>query len=244
MPKTDWITLENIVLNHHPYGESSVILSLFSKEKGAWRGTIRGGRSLKKGAGVGTQLWTRSHITLRWSEKRDLQLIRDISPIDHCLNLFSHPKTASVLWALAQILEKTLPPHQEEVETYRLTLRSRTALQRGGSPLAILDYTIWWLLFLHGVMAKPSRCVACHQPLHKAKAMSKEGFFCQECEDQGQSITPEEGDWFHQIRALPPESMKNMNLRPSLRMLSFALLRSWCGHSLPTLDAFSDLERE
>ncbi len=114
-----------IVLHHLKYGDSGIICSIYTEEFGRRSFLIKGARGKKSSAGiVFFQSLFALNIEFYFKENRDLQMIREVSP----LKTFSHfpfdfNKGVQAMF-IAEVLYKCLREEEKNVRLFEFLLNS------------------------------------------------------------------------------------------------------------------------
>jgi recombinational DNA repair protein (RecF pathway) len=143
------------VLVRHPLTESSWIVSLFTREAGLVRAVAKAARRVKSPFRGALEPLSLVRVQLRQREGRDLATVVSASLIESALDLHGHWPQAAVLMAVGETLERGLPEHSTEEETYRLVGAVLAGLRAGAAPRCAWVYFMAWFLRLHGVPCAP-----------------------------------------------------------------------------------------
>ncbi len=163
------MTCDAYVLVRHPLTESSWIVSLFTRESGVVRAVAKGAKRVKSPFRGALETMNRVRAEVVVKEGRGLGAVRSVDVLESALDLFGNWPKASVLMAMAEVLERGLPEHSEEEETYRLTGAALEGLRAGAAPSLAWVYFQTWFLRLHGMFPRPEHCAGCGRdphPLH------------------------------------------------------------------------------
>ena len=220
------IESEAYVLVRHPLTESSWIVSFFTRSEGVVRGVAKGGRRVKSKFRGALEPMSRVRVELGGREGRDLATVRRVDPLENTIDLYSDWSAASLLMAMAEVLERGLPEKGREEDTYRLIGAIMEQVRREMKPsLAWLYFQIWFLR-LHGVLPRPDRCSACGASLGPA-SLAMDGFrwLCPSCASKSgekrMTIDGTSFDLLGSILRFPPEAIAARDVsRQSLRPLS------------------------
>jgi DNA repair protein RecO (recombination protein O) len=163
------LTCDAYVLVRHPLTESSWIVSFFTRDSGVVRAVAKGAKRVKSPFRGALETMNRVRAELVVKEGRGLGTVRSVDVLESALDLFGNWPKASVLMAMAEVLERGLPEHGEEEETYRLTGAALEGLRAGAPPPLAWVYFQTWFLRLHGVFPRTEHCAGCDRdphPLH------------------------------------------------------------------------------
>ena len=196
------------VLVRHPLTESSWIVSLLTREIGHARAVAKAARRVKSPFRGALEPMNLVWVQVRQREGRELGQVAGATLVESALDLYGRWPEAGVLMAAAETLERALPEHSKEEETFRLLGTLLKGLRGGVSPLCAWVYFLTWFLRLHGVMPKPADAEAkavletfSHHPLpdlaghsfpEGALARVKSGVYLALCAYLGRPLASEE----------------------------------------------------
>ncbi len=133
------VTINGIVLRSIRHGESSLILTVFSREFGKISLMAKGVRGTKKlGAASTLQLFSEAQIVYYRKQGRDLQMLKEASPIAPHLGLRTDLDLMSVASAIVELLTRCLrdeDPHPELYENTSVTLAALDLCPQSPLPL-------------------------------------------------------------------------------------------------------------
>ena len=152
---------EAFVLLRHPLTESSWIVSLFTREEGVVRAVAKGARRATSSFRGALEPLSRVRVEVALKEGRELGALRAADLLDSSLDLHGRWPEAAVLMGVGETLERALPAHAAEEESYRLLGAVLEGMRRGVPPLLAWVYFAAWFLRLHGVFPKPEACAVC-----------------------------------------------------------------------------------
>jgi len=155
---------EAFVLARHPLTESSWVVTLFTREAGVVRAVAKGARRVKSPILGALEPMSRVQVEVARKEHAGLGQLRGADLVQGVLDLYGSWPRAAVLMAAAETLQRGLPEHSEEEETFRLAATLLEGLRAGVSPALAWLYFAAWFLRLHGVLPTPDRCVSCSGP--------------------------------------------------------------------------------
>ncbi len=238
------IESEAFVLIRHPLTESSWIVSFFTRSDGVVRGVAKGGRRTKSPFRGILEPFNRIMVELGSREGSELATVRVADLLEGSMGLYGDWSTASVLMVMAELLDRGLPEHAAEEETYRLTGTVLDGLRLGVDPVLVWLYFQVWFLTLHGIFPKPRGCARCGGDLAGGARLDPDSceWFCNRCRaaGEGEGLTMEEGalKLLAAIFASTPAKMpKERAAEPAVRELQVLvdrLLGGYLGRPLAT----------
>jgi recombinational DNA repair protein (RecF pathway) len=146
---------EAYVLLRHPLTESSWIVSLFTREAGHVRAVAKAARRVKSPFRGALEPMSLVQVRVRQREGHELGQLSSAALLESALDLHGRWPEAGVLMGISETLERGLPEHSAEEETYRLVAAVLAGLRAGVTPLCAWAYFVAWFLRLHGVMPRP-----------------------------------------------------------------------------------------
>lgn len=152
---------EAFVLGRTPLTESSWIVALFTREAGLVRAVAKGARRLKSPLLGALEPMNRVQVEVQRKEHAGLGRLRSADLVAGSLDLYAQWPKAAVLMAMAETLERGLPAHSAEEETFRLTATVVEGLRTEAPPLLAWLYFGAWFLRLHGVLSPSPSCSGC-----------------------------------------------------------------------------------
>lgn len=232
---------EAFVLVRYPLTESSWIVSLFTREEGRLRVVAKGARRTKSSFRGALETMNRVRVEVTSREGSDLGNLVGAELEEGAMDLFSRWPAASVLLAMAEVLERGLAELHREEETFRLTEALLRGLRVGLDAPAAWAYFLVWFLKLHGVMPKPDQCVGCGgppRPLHFDAGAG--GWLCPSCRTgrppQGVDLPRDAEDALQAIFISSPERFAQVEAAPAalgrVRELATLALCAYLGRPL------------
>lgn len=143
------------VLVRHPLTESSWIVSLFTREAGLVRAVAKAARRVKSPFRGALEPMSLVRVQLRQREGRELAAVASAALLEGALDLHGRWPEAAVLMAVGETLERGLPEHSAEEESYRLVGAVLAGLRAGAGARCAWVYFMAWFLRLHGVPPAP-----------------------------------------------------------------------------------------
>lgn len=150
------IESEAYVLVRHPLTESSWIVGLLTRETGHVRAVAKAARKVKSPFRGALEPMSLVWVQVRHKEGHELGQVTGATLMEGALDLHARWPEAGLLMAAAEVLERGLPEHSREEESFRLLGTLLTGLRSGVSPLCAWAYFLTWFLRLHGVMPNPA----------------------------------------------------------------------------------------
>src|SRR5438445_5169574 len=160
---------EAIVLRTYPFGESDLLVTLFTRVEGKVRGVARAAKKSRRR--VGGALGPLTYIEVAYGDRERQELAR----LDACEVLdsplaseVSYPR-AVALGHVAELLDELLPDREANDAVFRLTL-SVLAQLRGQEFWLPVTYFDLWIARLMGYLPELTECLNCGRPLNGSRA--------------------------------------------------------------------------
>lgn len=176
-----------LVLKSVDKGDSSRLLTLFSRQRGAFTALLYGARKSRKGLKV--PLFSEADFSLYSVEERHQCSIKDADFISIRENIFSD---YDILIAASLVSELVTTSRMDGEEIYLLTARTLDELELGSDYKRVLIYFIINFLSLFGNLATLDYCPVCLKPYSSGAVLGynmKEGTLCcSSCDDNGGTL--------------------------------------------------------
>lgn len=119
---------EAIILKTIPYGETSKILTTFTKDLGKVNLLARGARDVKSKYGGALELFT--HVSVIFYEKteRDLQYVSDVTIIDPFLQIHNHLDRTYTALAIIEMSNRLVHGNEDSLRLFDLLLQTLQGL--------------------------------------------------------------------------------------------------------------------
>ena len=181
------VSTDAIVLRTVNYSESSIIVTLFSKESGKITLMAKGARKPK--SQFAAQLEPMNIINTNYFHKdgRSIQLLKNSSFIEDSMDIRENFDALNYGLTIVEILDKLLHENDIDPIIFRLSIRTLSALK-----LAQINYDIVFSFFLLqlsvrlGFMPELNKCCNCFIHLETAKFDEHRGeLMCKNCVYEG-----------------------------------------------------------
>lgn len=140
------VTTDAIVLRSRKHGETSKIVTLYSKEFGKVDVIAKGARDIKSKFGGALEAFAESRIVFYKKEKAEasLYLLSKAEPIRSNAKLLESLDVIEAATAIAELLNRSMHDEEQNLSLYELTSRVFTAMSQGpeasAGPLLIFYY--------------------------------------------------------------------------------------------------------
>ncbi len=184
------IKAEGIILRSMKMGETSKLLTLFTREHGILKVVAKGARSRKSRFGGSLETLTVIHFVYYHKDSRDLQLLSAADIVETFPTLSSDLEKWGYANACGELIIRAHPAAEATPKLYPILLDSLRAIDT--APLESDARAGFWslqmkLLGVFGVPPNPRRCLQCEaafnvaarQPVHFH--ITRGGFLCEKC---------------------------------------------------------------
>lgn len=148
------IVSESITLRTYPFGESDLVVSFFTRDKGKLRGVAKRARKPKSPFGAGLERLCHSRMTYYQRENRELVTLSGCEIVHSPFSLAGDYASALTLDFMAEVAECLLPPASADDRFYRLILSVTSHLEgrKEGAVWRSLTYFAFWAVKLSGFL--------------------------------------------------------------------------------------------
>ncbi len=187
---------EAYVIARAPLTESSLIVTLFTRNWGVMKAVAKGAKRLKSPLRGTLETFSRVEAAIARKEHAPLGQLRACDLVSGSLDLYGEWKRSAVLASMQEVLQRGLVEGSQEEETFRLVGTVLDNMRSGIEPRLAWLYFGAWFLRLHGVLPSPDRCVGCGaDPRPLLYEAGHSGWLCASCRGdamgQGQPVGPE-----------------------------------------------------
>lgn len=183
------IKAEGIILRSMKMGETSKLLTLFTREHGILKAIAKGSRSRKSRFGGTLETLTVIHFIYYHKDSRDLQLLTSADIVETFPNLSLDLEKWGYANACGELIIRSHPAAEATPKLYPIlldSLRAMNEISTGG------DRACFWglqmkLLSVFGVPPNLRRCLQCENDSEAIADrriyfhMGRGGFFCEKC---------------------------------------------------------------
>jgi DNA repair protein RecO (recombination protein O) len=184
------VKTDAIVLRSMKYGETSRILTLYTRDFGRMSVIVKGARAAKSKFGTALDVMSHSAVVMYTKEQRELQLLTQADLIEQYRGITEHPDRLMYGFALLEFLSATVHGEEAHEELYDVLASSLSALDAADArPANILLHYLLRLIHSLGIAIDVRHCARCRADLgeehtlrgHAAFSELQGGFTCAEC---------------------------------------------------------------
>lgn len=181
---------EAIVLRSMKYGETSRILTLYTRDYGRMSVIVKGARAAKAKFGMALDVMSHSAVVMYMKEQRELQLLTQADLIEQYRGIVDHPDRLMYGFALLEFLSATVHGEEAHEELYEVLVSSLAALDAAEArPANVLLHYLLRLIHALGLAIDARHCTRCRADLsleqalrlHASFSERQGGFTCADC---------------------------------------------------------------
>ncbi len=223
---------DGIVLKSIPYGESSKIVTILTKEHGKVTMLARGARDVKSKFGGSLELFSRINMIYYEKETRDIQYLSEAAVIDHYFEIRNRPERLFAAMTVLEIANRAVHGNEDSTAVYELVARTLTALDKKDKPVqnAVLYYLAQMSALL-GFRIEAEHCPHCPDILNHRRhefLIENGRVICEECPDSlpqfRYPISKESIGVLRQLSRPRVNGTENLVISPSARQELFDIL--------------------
>jgi len=179
------IKTEAMVLSKMDYGDTSKIVSLYSKDFGKLSAIIKGGRSSKSKIGMVVDPLNHIQVVFYQKETRDLQIISSADLISHFTAIKDDLEKLKYSHAILELLKNLTMDHEVNEKLFKGVIRILTLINSGREHPAVL-FGRFFMFFLAelGYELPVDRCAVCGRTNLENMELSHNfelGILCSDC---------------------------------------------------------------
>ncbi len=172
------IELEGIVIDEKPYGESSKILNIITKEKGIVGVLAKGAKRLKSPLRSISERFCYANFNISYKEDK-LSILIGADVINPLRNIKTDIKKVSYLNFLSELTRGVLKESNDD-RIYNIYLSAILKMEEGFDPSIITNIVELKYLSFLGVSPKLNGCVICGNENVVSISAYKGGYVCKE----------------------------------------------------------------
>jgi DNA repair protein RecO (recombination protein O) len=184
------VKTDAIILRSMKYGETSKILTIYTREFGRMSVIVKGARSAKPKFGAALDVMSHSTVVMYKKDQRELQLLTQADLIRQYRGIIDHPERLMYGFALLEFLSATINGEEAHEELYTVLESSLAALDAADArPAAVLLHYMLRLIHVLGLGIDVRHCARCRADLGEESAFGRYaafsetqgGFTCAQC---------------------------------------------------------------
>jgi recombinational DNA repair protein (RecF pathway) len=143
---------EALVLDHHPFRDRDLVLSVLTHTRGVQRGVLRRARGGKAPPAAAAQILSLVHVGLYQRPDADLATFRHLDLITSSYPLSRELDRSAAAAVVAELLLTFCPPAEPVERAFRLGVACLEGQLDGVAPATVVTYAEYWSLVLGGVI--------------------------------------------------------------------------------------------
>ncbi|MFA6233198.1 MAG: DNA repair protein RecO [Bacteroidota bacterium] len=184
------VKTDAIILRSMKYGETSKILTLYTREFGRMSVIVKGARGEKTKFGAALDVMSHSSVVMYKKDQRELQLLTQADLLQQYRGIIDHPERLMYGFALLEFLTVTVHGEEAHEDLYTVLETSLAALNADDArPAAVLLHYLLRLIHALGIGLDAQHCTRCRADLgdestlqnHAAFSEIHGGFTCSQC---------------------------------------------------------------
>ena len=141
-----------LILDHHPYRDRHLIVSVLTANHGLVRGVLRSARGGKAPAAGAVQVLSRVRLSLFRKPHAELATFQRVDLLTSSFPLAADLRRSAAAAVAAELLATFCPLDEPAPRRYRLGVAALDALLRGDDVDRVVAYVQFWVLQLGGLM--------------------------------------------------------------------------------------------
>lgn len=143
---------EALVLDHYPFGDRHLVLTVLTRQHGVQRGVLRRARGGKAPAAAAAQILSLVHVGLFQRPEAELATYRHLDLATSSFPLTRELGRSAAAAVIAELLLTFCPPAEPSEHAFRLGVSCLEALLAETPTDTVVAYAEFWVLRLGGVL--------------------------------------------------------------------------------------------
>lgn len=156
------IKTEAVVLSKLNYGDTSLIVSLFTKERGKISAILKGGRSPKTKLALKVDPVNYIEVVFYNKSTRELQIINSADIIEHYSGIKADLEKLKYAHSIIELVKNLTPEHEQNLRLFKGIVRIFSLLESfPESPNTIFAKFFLFFLTETGYQVQLEKCISC-----------------------------------------------------------------------------------
>ncbi len=239
------IKTEAIVLSKLNYGDSSNIVSLFTKSHGRLSAIIKGGRSPKSKISFMTDLLNHLQIILYKKDTREVQILSSADIISHYSKIKENLEKLKYSYAILELVKKLIPEHEVNERLFNGLNRIFSLFENPDEHLKIL-FGRFFMFFLTelGYEIQIQKCVSCGKSNLNGMDLSYNfelGILCDTCKKDYNESFQINSELFNYLQCLK-QNKKIINVNEMIYDKAIVFMQSYLKHHITDFNGFKSFQ--
>lgn len=183
---SDILKTEAVVLHKIKYGDTSIIVTLFTKDYGKLTAIVKGGRNPKSRLGLIVDTFNYLQIVFYKKDSREIQLISSADIISHFPNIKKDLECQRYAQAILELVKNLNVEHEVNRKLFNGLIRIFSLMNESKEPAVIL-FARFFMFFLSelGYQLQLEQCSSCGKKELSKSELSYNyelGIFCSDCQ--------------------------------------------------------------
>lgn len=245
------VKTEAIVLHKIKYGDTSIIVTLFTKDYGKMSAIVKGGRNPKSKLGLLVDTFNHLQIVFYKKESREVQLISSADIISHFPVLKSNFDSQRYSQAVLELIKNLTAEHESNIKLFNGLVRILSLMDESKElPIILLARFFMFFLTELGYQLQLDECSGCGKKEISNCELSYNyefGIFCSECQTKAVESYHINAELFAVLLCLK-YNKKIVEDRLNLLKKAIAFMEKHLKHHVPdfkgiqSLSLFNDLD--
>ena len=180
---------EGIVLNRYAMGDSSLLVTVFTRAFGKIKLVAKGARKSRTQRSSALEPFTHVSVSFRRKENRDLQILNQVEIVTSYRYIGDDLVRMSYAGAVSELVNRLVIGEEPSDGLFNLLLDVLTSLNNAASEAGALIFWSFQLRFaaIFGYPPHMDNCVSCNHESHVGEAFfsaAMGGMICRQCKSQ------------------------------------------------------------
>jgi len=185
---------QGVVIRDQDLGETSKIITLYTRDFGKLKLVAKGARSLKSRFGGSLDLLNHISIVFYHRESRDIQFLSQSDIIRSFPRIKAELERLALAMAVCELIGRTEIGSSPNPQLFKLLVDTLKGMDESRRVVNYFHYFRIQFLRIAGFQPQLDRCLRCGRPTEKGEALFRiegGGVFCPSCTETGMVISPE-----------------------------------------------------
>jgi DNA repair protein RecO (recombination protein O) len=238
------IKTEAVVLKTVKYGESSKIVTFFTRSHGKISGMVKGARSLKKRYGSPIDILSYVTLVFYYKDVRELQTISQCDTIESFRHLSDDMEKISVAMTGVELIYRLTPQHEQNIALFSLLVDTLRALDDATNNAVNLLYSFeYHFARILGFEMSVQSCGICEKVYSGRQKtifdLDRGSIICSACKDKCRHpiiLSGEAVDFLSLLSSTDAASITELKSSGKLNLEIEKFLKSYLRFHIPEFD--------
>lgn len=239
------IKTEALVLSKLNYGDTSSIVSFFTKDYGRLSAIIKGSRGPKSKIGLIADPINHLQIIIYKKDTRDLQILSGADIINHFPKIKEDYDKLRYSMSVVELLKKLTPEHEAHVRLFNGSVRILTLMETSNEEPSVL-FGRYFLFFIKeiGYEIQLDECSVCGRTNLNGASLGynyEMGIFCSECSADHLESYSISAELFNYLTCLK-NSKKIETLNTAIADKAITFMETYLKYQVPDFNGIQSLK--